>query len=37
MLIYNPHAHFEFTSNGEVLISYDLNTNNSADLIYADD
>jgi len=36
LLTYNPHAHFEFTSNGAVLISYDLNTTQGDDLIYAD-
>jgi hypothetical protein len=36
LLTYNPHAHFEFTSNGAVLISYDLNTTQGDDLTYAD-
>ncbi len=36
LLVYNPHAHFEFTSNGAVLISYDLNTTQGNDLVYAD-
>lgn len=35
-LVYNPHSHFEFTSNGSVLVSYDLNTSQSADLTWAD-
>lgn len=33
---YNPHAHPQFNSNGQLLISYDLNAANNADLIYAD-
>lgn len=37
LLTYNPHAHFESTDNGTVLISYDLNSTNGNDLIYADD
>jgi len=37
LLTYNPHSHFEFAQGDEVLISYNLNTTNSADLIYADD
>jgi hypothetical protein len=37
MLTYNPHAHFEYAANGAVLISYDLNSTNGNDLIYADD
>jgi len=36
LLTYNPHSHPQFTSSGSLLISYDLNTSNSADLIYAD-
>jgi len=36
LLTYNPHAHLQFTSNGPLLISYDLNAGNSVDLIYAD-
>lgn len=35
-LVYNPHSHFEFTGNGSVLVSYDLNTSQSADLVWAD-
>jgi hypothetical protein len=37
MLTYNPHAHFEYAANGTVLISYDLNTTDGNDLIFADD
>ncbi len=36
ILTYNPHAHPQFTSNGQLLISYDLNASNSGDLLYAD-
>jgi hypothetical protein len=36
LVTYNPHAHPQYTSNGQLLISYDLNTTNSGDLIYAD-
>jgi len=36
LLTYNAHSHPQFTSSGSLLISYDLNTSNSADLIYAD-
>jgi len=35
-LVYNPHSHFEFTNEGSVLVSYDLNTSQSADLVWAD-
>ncbi len=37
LLTYNPHAHFESAGQGSVLISYDLNTTNGNDLIFADD
>lgn len=36
LLTYNPHAHPQYTSNGQLLISYDLNASNSGDLVYAD-
>jgi len=36
ILTYNPHLHPQFTSNGQLLISYDLNASNSGDLLYAD-
>ena len=36
LVVYNPHSHLAFTANGAVLISYDINTALSADLIYAD-
>jgi len=36
LLTYNPHAHPQFTSNGSLLVSYDLNSSNGADLVYAD-
>jgi hypothetical protein len=36
LVVYNPHSHLEFTANGAVLISYDINTTQSADLVYAD-
>jgi hypothetical protein len=36
ILTYNPHAHPQYTSNGQLLISYDLNASNSGDLVYAD-
>ena len=36
IVTYNPHAHPEYDNNGKLLISYDLNTTNGADLIYAD-
>jgi len=36
ILTYNPHAHPQYTSNGQLLISYDLNASNSGDLLYAD-
>lgn len=36
LLTYNPHLHPQFTSNGQLLISYDLNSSNSGDLVYAD-
>jgi hypothetical protein len=36
VLTYNPHAHLQYTSNGQLLISYDLNSSQSGDLIYAD-
>lgn len=36
LLTYNPHAHPQFNTNNELLISYDLNSTNSGDLLYAD-
>lgn len=36
LLTYNPHAHPQYDSNGQLLISYDLNSTSSGDLIYAD-
>jgi hypothetical protein len=36
LVVHNPHSHLEFTANGAVLISNDINTTQSADLIYAD-
>ena len=36
ILTYNPHLHPQFTSNGQLLISYDLNASNSGDLLYSD-
>lgn len=37
LLTYNPHAHFEYAADGAVLISYDLNSTNGNDLVFADD
>jgi hypothetical protein len=34
--MYNPHAHPQFNSNGELLVSYDINSDDGADLIYVD-
>jgi len=36
LLTYNPHAHPQFTINGDLLLSYDLNSSSGDDLIYAD-
>ena len=36
LLTYNPHAHPQFTNRGDLLISYNLNSSKSGDLIYAD-
>jgi hypothetical protein len=36
MLTYNPHAHPQFTANGNLVISYNVNAGASADLLYAD-
>lgn len=36
ILTHNPHAQPQYTSNGQRLISYDLNASNSGDLVYAD-
>lgn len=34
--MYNPHSHPQFNSNGELLVSYDINSDDGDDLIYAD-
>jgi hypothetical protein len=34
--MYNPHAHPQFDSDNELLVSYDINSDAGADLIYAD-
>jgi hypothetical protein len=34
--MYNPHAHPQFNSSGQLLISYDINSDAGADLIYVD-
>jgi hypothetical protein len=34
--MYNPHAHPQFNSNGQLLVSYDINSDAGADLIYLD-
>ncbi len=34
--MYNPHAHPQFNSSGELLVSYDINSDDGADLIYLD-
>jgi hypothetical protein len=34
--MYNPHAHPQFNSSGQLLISYDINSDAGADLIYLD-
>jgi hypothetical protein len=36
MLTYNPHAHPQFTANGNLVISYNVNAGASADLLFAD-
>jgi hypothetical protein len=36
MLVYNPHIHKQFIEKGRLLISYDINAGNSADLLFAD-
>ncbi|MBO0797302.1 MAG: hypothetical protein J2P31_00620 [Blastocatellia bacterium] len=36
MLTYNPHSHPQFTTNGNLVISYNVNAGASADLLYAD-
>jgi hypothetical protein len=36
MLTYNPHAHPQFTANGNLVISYNGNAGASADLLFAD-
>lgn len=37
LLTYDPRAHAEFTNPSGVLVSYDVNANNSTDLVCADD
>ena len=34
--MYNPHAHPQFNGDGELLVSYDINSDAGADLIYLD-
>lgn len=34
--MYNPHAHPQFDSAGKLLVSYDINSDDGADLIYLD-
>jgi len=36
LLVYNPHLHPQFTTKAGLLISYNLNSSKSQDLIYAD-
>lgn len=36
LVTYNPHLHPQFTQNGRLLISYNINTQKSADAVYAD-
>lgn len=36
MLTYNPHIHPQFTSKGNLLVSYNINAGNSGDLLFAD-
>ena len=37
LLTYDPRAHVEFTNSSGVLVSYDVNANNSTDLVCAND
>jgi uncharacterized protein DUF4185/uncharacterized protein DUF5005 len=37
LFTYDPHAHVQFTSNGELLVSYNLNSTEGTDLVQADD
>jgi hypothetical protein len=36
IITYNPHAHPQLDDDGGLLISYDLNATDDADLVYAD-
>lgn len=37
LFTYNPKAHMEFTNSSGILVSYNVNANNSSDLVCADD
>jgi len=36
LVVYNPHIHSQFSNNGQLLISYNLNRTHNADTIYID-